>query len=70
MTDNYFEMALPAVPQPMQQSLIDVCDTMTMARRWFEAQKMTFTAADVVAVAALVLEREEMEQLRTKAGIG
>jgi hypothetical protein len=38
--------------------LIDVADTMHFCLRWFESHGLAHTGADVVAMAALVLERE------------
>lgn len=43
---------------------IDVADTMYACKRWFEGYAIPFTAADVVAMAALVLQREREERKR------
>jgi hypothetical protein len=44
--------------QAFRGPLIDVADTMHFCKKWFESQDLAHTGADVVAMAALVLERE------------
>lgn len=58
---NRYEEAIRAVPadSPFKGAVIDVCDTAYMAREWFHAHGyQSATAADVVAMARLIIERE------------
>jgi hypothetical protein len=41
-----------------RQPAIEVADTMYVCKKWFEGHDVVFTAADLVAMARLVLERE------------
>lgn len=41
-----------------RQPIIDVADTMYVCKKWFEGHEVAFTAADLVGMARLLLERE------------
>jgi hypothetical protein len=41
-----------------RQPVIEVADTMYVCKKWFEGYEIAFTAADLVAMTRLVLERE------------
>ena len=41
-----------------REAVRDVGDTMCACREWFEAYKVLYTGADVVAMASLALKRE------------
>jgi hypothetical protein len=55
---DIFETTLQQCPHEMRMALIDVCDTADMCRRWFEVNKVSYTAADLITMARMVLERE------------
>ena len=55
---NNFEVWLQRCPFTMRAALIDVADTADMCKRWFESNQVAYTAADLVAMTALVLKRE------------
>jgi hypothetical protein len=58
-----FEELLERVVDPdKRQPLIDVLDTATICKAWFVAHGLTCTAADLVAMTALVLARERDNQ--------
>ena len=42
-----------------RQPVIDVADTMYVCKKWFEGHEVIFTAADLLAMTRLVLEREQ-----------
>ena len=42
-----------------RQPVIDVADTMYICKKWFEAHEIKFTAADLLAMTKLVLDREQ-----------
>lgn len=44
--------------EPFKLALIDVCDTAEMCKKWFDSVGLSYAAADVVALTALVLGRE------------
>ena len=56
--EDGFEFWLRRCPYEMRMALIDVCDTAEMCRRWFEKEQVKYCAADLVAMASLVLNRE------------
>lgn len=56
--ESGFEIWLQRCPHEMRMALIDVCDTAEMCQRWMEHRRVKYCAADVVAMAALVLARE------------
>jgi len=56
--EDGFEFWLERCPQNMRMALIDVCDTAEMCQRWFERRQIKYCATDLVAMAALVLNRE------------
>jgi len=59
---NDFEKRLERMREPdasvFKDALIDVCDTAHMCKLWFESYGLAATAADVVALTRLVMERE------------
>lgn len=62
---NYFEAHLALlskspVPGEVRQAITDVADTAYGCKLWFESQGLQATAADIVAMARLVLEREAL----------
>ena len=42
----------------MKDAVIEVADTAYMCKTWFESYKLEATAADVIAMTRLILERE------------
>jgi hypothetical protein len=42
-----------------RQPVIDVADTIYVCKKWFEGHEIAFTASDLLAMARLVLEREQ-----------
>ncbi len=60
--ESGFEFFLQRCPHDMRMALIDVCDTAEMCQRWFEHRQVKYCAADLVAMAALVLNREVVRQ--------
>jgi hypothetical protein len=51
-----FERALGAVKERM--SLIDVLDTAYIVRKWFDVYAPGATAADIVAMTAIIMQRK------------
>jgi hypothetical protein len=58
--ESEFEFWLQCCPAEMRHALIDVADTAEMCERWFRGKQIPCSAADIVAMAALVLDREKM----------
>ncbi|WP_207539089.1 hypothetical protein [Sabulicella rubraurantiaca] len=50
-----FDQVLGRVPEPYQTALVEVCDTADLCRRWFQDKGMQASAADIVALTALVM---------------
>ena len=75
---NRFEELLKSMNRPgarpgasaFRDALIDVADTASMCKMWFDSEGIAYTAADVVAMARLVLEREPFchDRLRRERG--
>ncbi len=42
----------------LRSALIDVADTTEGCKKWFDSHNLTATAADIVAMTRLVVERE------------
>ena len=42
-----------------RQPVIDVADIMYVCKKWFDGHEVAFTAADLLAMTRLVLEREQ-----------
>ena len=62
-TSDSFERFLESAQHRLPASkwrphIIDVADTMYTCKRWFEGSGVSFTGADVVAMAKLILDRE------------
>jgi hypothetical protein len=59
---NDFDKRLDSMREPeaanFKGALIDVCDTAYMCKLWFDSYGLVATAADVVALTRLVMERE------------
>jgi hypothetical protein len=49
-------------PYSLVSALSDVGDTCYACKLWFESHKIPFTGADVVAMATLVMQREDTRQ--------
>ncbi|MCW8085813.1 hypothetical protein [Sabulicella glaciei] len=59
-----FDQVLGRVPEPFQTALVEVCDTADLCRRWFADKGMQASAADIIAMTALVMA--EAARLRTE----
>jgi hypothetical protein len=59
---NDFDKRLDSMREPedalFRDALIGVCDAAYMCKLWFESYGLAATAADVVALTRLVMERE------------
>ena len=57
---NEFEDALRNLPEisPYKTALIEVVDTAYFVRQWFKSYGIEHSGADVVALTALILDRE------------
>lgn len=53
---NTFEDAIKAIPDATARAdTIDACDSAYLAMRWFKSYEIPHTAADIVALAALMV---------------
>jgi hypothetical protein len=67
--ENDFDWALRAIEDPnTRMAVIDVADRMFLIKKWFEEYKISYTAADLVAAANLVLAREGRRGKRELGG--
>lgn len=56
MPDKLFEDTLKAIPDAAARAdTIDACDSAYLAMKWFQSYKISYTAADIVALAALIV---------------
>jgi hypothetical protein len=70
---NHFEHLIKGLPEKegWKKHVLAVADTMFLCRAWFEAYHSNYTASDIVAMAALILHREEtpeQEDFRGRIG--
>jgi hypothetical protein len=56
-----------SAPTPLLRALLDVSDTSYACSLWFESRGLTPSAADVVAMSGLVLDREAELRARDEA---
>lgn len=61
-TTNRLDKRLEHVPEFFKSALVDVMDTAEMVKLWLEDSGVIYTAADLAAFTAVVLERQK--QLR------
>lgn len=62
MTDstlNRFDQAVIQCQEPFRKAIIEVMDTAYMVKLWFEIYAPAALPADIVAMTAMVLEREK-----------
>lgn len=64
--ESGFEFLLQTCPPEMRMALIDVCDTAEMCQRWFQRRHIKYCAADLVAMAGLVLNRVAARRVEEK----
>lgn len=58
--EHKFEFLLRAIQdRDMRQAVIDVADTMYVINLWFKERRLQPTAADLIAAAQLILQRED-----------
>ena len=51
-----FDELVKAIPKETDRGdVIDACDSAYLAKRWFETYEISYTAADVVALASLII---------------
>lgn len=60
--ERNFEEWLKLYPDDMRMALIDVCDTGEMCQRWLESRGLSYTAADVLSMVRMVLDREAIRK--------
>jgi hypothetical protein len=59
---NIFDDSLKAIPpghDAIKGATIDVLDTAELVRKWFDWQRVKYTAADIIAAPRLIIERLE-----------
>jgi hypothetical protein len=55
---NEFERMTDSIPDVRKrQAVLDVMDSAYLVKLWFRAQKITATAADIVAMTAQIMSR-------------
>ncbi len=63
MEQDAFELFLSksyaqGAPRNMKQAIVDIADTAHTCQLWFESYRLPATAADVIAMTRLIMERQ------------
>jgi hypothetical protein len=61
---NIFDRAVLACPEEKRGSIVDVMDTAEIVSKWFKAQEIPATAADIIKATSLILRMENDEKRR------
>ena len=59
MKNSNFVEYLRACPIEVRQPVIDVVDSMDFIRLWFDQYELSYTAADLLSGAEMILKRED-----------
>lgn len=72
MPENRFEYGMASIPSGPEEALwkkaiIEVADTAYLCRLWLETYTKEFTAADVLAMTRMVMDREDDKRIDAEA---
>jgi hypothetical protein len=67
MSVRELDAYLTTLPPEWSGHIIDVADTMEICKRWFQTHSVTFSDADLIAMARMTLDRENLAHEREAA---